>query len=120
MFSATWPTSVECLDKDFVDGIVRILVRADELNVEVLTDTKGKEWKLFTTSKDLVVNGHNNTSKDKIILLCVRKKLKEYMIFCCVCLNSSQLIPSSQEIITDIVSLLFLPNKQKWMLELKG
>ncbi|KAH9440458.1 hypothetical protein Pst134EB_031070 [Puccinia striiformis f. sp. tritici] len=107
MFSATWPTSVRRLAADFMNEPVRILVGADELTascsveqtVEVLEETRGKEWKLLNTLKDLGINGHKNTSKDKIIVFALYKKeaqrIHEFLLrkgfqACCIEGNMSQ------------------------------
>ncbi|KAA1107264.1 RNA-dependent ATPase [Puccinia graminis f. sp. tritici] len=107
MFSATWPTSVRRLAADFMHEPVRILVGADELTascsveqtVEVLEETRGKEWKLLNTLKELGKDSQKNKSKDKIIVFALYKKeaqrLHEFLLrkgfqACCIEGNMSQ------------------------------
>ncbi|KAI9604373.1 hypothetical protein KEM48_000494 [Puccinia striiformis f. sp. tritici PST-130] len=81
MFSATWPTSVRRLAADFMNEPVRILVGADELTASCS------------------INGHKNTSKDKIIVFALYKKeaqrIHEFLLrkgfqACCIEGNMSQ------------------------------
>jgi len=107
MFSATWPTSVRRLAADFMHEPVRILVGADELTascsveqtVEVLEQSRGKEWKLLSTLKELGKESHQNKSKDKVIVFALYKKeaqrLHEFLLrkgfqACCIEGNMSQ------------------------------
>jgi ATP-dependent RNA helicase DBP3 len=107
MFSATWPTSVRRLAADFMHEPVRILVGADELTascsveqtVEVLEESRGKEWKLLNTLKEIGKDNQKNKSKDKIIVFALYKKeaqrLHEFLLrkgfqACCIEGNMSQ------------------------------
>ncbi|WAQ92793.1 hypothetical protein PtA15_17A275 [Puccinia triticina] len=107
MFSATWPTSVRRLAADFMHEPVRILVGADELTascsveqtVEVLEETRGKEWKLLSTLQQLGKDSLYNKSKDKVIVFALYKKeasrLHEFLLrkgyqACCIEGNMSQ------------------------------
>ncbi|KAH9808184.1 P-loop containing nucleoside triphosphate hydrolase protein [Melampsora americana] len=82
MFSATWPLSVRRLASDFMKDPVRILVGDDQLSascsveqtVEVLTDTRGKEFKLIERLKGLEKHGGLNLRKDKVIVFALYKK----------------------------------------------
>lgn len=82
MFSATWPLTVRRLASDFMRDPVRILVGDDQLSascsveqtVEVLSETRGKEFKLLTTLNQLGKSKGFNLSKDKIIVFALYKK----------------------------------------------
>jgi ATP-dependent RNA helicase DBP3 len=86
---------------------VRILVGADELTascsveqtVEVLEESRGKEWKLLNTLKEIGKDNQKNKSKDKIIVFALYKKeaqrLHEFLLrkgfqACCIEGNMSQ------------------------------
>ncbi|CAH7688310.1 P-loop containing nucleoside triphosphate hydrolase protein [Phakopsora pachyrhizi] len=86
MFSATWPMSVRKLASDFMFEPIRILVGDDELTascsveqtVEVLEDSRGKEWKLLKTLNQLKESSKGKkptiTSNDKVIVFALYKK----------------------------------------------
>ncbi|KAG0145627.1 hypothetical protein CROQUDRAFT_45527 [Cronartium quercuum f. sp. fusiforme G11] len=82
MFSATWPLSVRRLASDFMHNPVRILVGDDQLSasgsveqtVEVLKETRGKEFKLLSTLTHLGQSKTFNLAKDKIIVFALYKK----------------------------------------------
>lgn len=82
MFSATWPLSVRRLASDFMQDPVRILVGDDQLSascsveqsVEVLPESRGKEFKLMETLKTLEKSGGFDLKKDKVIVFALYKK----------------------------------------------